>query len=152
MKIPNWLAVLLAMLLVNFCMPAVAAQKEVEPRGIIFSAEQIKSQKFVRAPGPYWTPGQEQIDQLERKLPAYLKYQYKNHSRHPKIDLSKYKRQYFGYSLDGKKVIFVNAFCHSFDYWKKTYVFVFDGGQCFFQATFDPETGNFLSFSVNGDA
>ena len=149
MNFTKWL-VLLALLLTSLS-TAFAAGPD-EPEGIIFSAEQIRSQKYVTAPGPYWTPSQEQVDKLDMKLPAYLKDQSKSHSKHLKIDLSKYKRQYFGYSLNGKKVIYVNAFCHSFDYWKKTFVFVFDGGQCFFQATFDPEADKFLSFSVNGDA
>jgi hypothetical protein len=129
-----------------------AESKNVKPQGIIFSAEQIKSQKFVRFPEPYWTPSQEQIDRLETKLPTYVKEQSKHHSRHPKIEISKYKRQYFGYSLNGKKVIYVNAFCHALDYWEKVFVAVKDGGQCFFQATFDPESDKFVSFSVNGEA
>ena len=152
MQIPKWLAVLLSMLMITFWSATVALPKNVKPQGVIFSAEQIKSQKFVRFPEPYWTPSQEQIDKLERMLPAFVKAQSKNHSRHPKIKLSKYKRQYFGYSLNGKKVIYVNAFCHAFAYWEKTFLLVEDGGQCFFQATFDPESDKFISFNVNGEA
>ncbi len=152
MNSTKWLVVLSALLLVSFSLASATEPGAGDPQGIIFTAEEIRNQKFVTVPGPYWTPSQEQVDQLEKKLPAYLKGQVKSHSELLKIDLSKYKRQYFGYSLNGKKVIYVNAFCHSFDYWEKTLVFVFDGGKCFFQATYDPEVGEFLNFSVNGDA
>ncbi len=152
MNFAKWLAVLSALLLASVGSTSAKEPGVTDPQGIIFTAEQIGSQKFVTAPGPYWTPSQEQVDKLEKKLPAYLKDQLKSHSEPLRIDLSKYKRQYFGYSLNGKKVIYVNAFCDYFDYWKTTFVFVFDGGQCFFQAAYDPETYKFLSFSVNGEA
>jgi len=152
MKYIKCLAIMLVLVWASFCSASASEARAGDPQGIIFSAEQIKGQKFVTAPGPYWTPSQEQIDKLEKKLPAYLKDQAMSHSKPLKIDLSKYKRQYFGYSLNGKKVIYINAFSHSFDNWKNTLVFVFDGGQSFFQATFDPEANKFVSFSVNGDA
>lgn len=150
MNLSKWLTLFL--ILLSTGLSSEAASSVVDPQGIIFSAEQIKNQKFIDVPGPYWTPSQEQVDKLEKKLPAYLKDQSSTHSKPLKIDLPKYKRQYFGYNLSGKKVIYVNAFCNYFDYWKTTFVFVDDGGQCFFQATYDPESDKFVSFSVNGDA
>lgn len=144
------LLVALSVLFLAWGSSASAAERnDSDPKGIIFSAEQIKDQKFVVASGPYWTPTQKQVDKLENELPAYLKDQLK---KPLKKDHSKYKRQYFGYSLNGKKVIYLNAFCDYFDYWKTSIVFVFDGGQCFFQATYDLERDKFISFSVNGEA
>lgn len=152
MNFTKWLIVLFAFLLSTLKTASATEPRVGDPEGVIFTAKQIGNQKYVTVPGPYWTPSQEQIDRLEKKLPVYLKGQSKSYSKPLKIDLSKYRRQYIGYSLSSNKVIYVNAFCHSFDYWKKTFVFVFDGGQCFFQVTFDPETDRFLNFSVNGDA
>ena len=152
MNVPKWLALFLLLLSTGSISVPAAASSVGDSQGVIFSAEQIKNQKFINVPGPYWTPSKEQVDKLEKKLPAYLKNQSNTNSKALEIDLQKYKRQYFGYSLSGNKVIYVNAFCDYFDYWKTTFVFVFDGGQCFFQATYDPESDKFVSFGVNGEA
>lgn len=148
----KWFALFSVLLSTGLSSVPTAASSVGDPQGIIFSAEQIKNQKLIEVPGPFWTPSQEQVNTLEKSLPAYLNEQSKIHPKLLKIELPKFKRQYFGYSLNGKKVIYVNAFCHSFDYWKTTFVFVFDGGECFFQVTFDPAAGKFVNFSVNGDA
>ena len=147
MNFSKWISLLLVMLSIDLSSALAAASNASDPQGVIFSAEQLKDQEFfIHIPGPYWTPSKEQVDNLEKNLSAYLK------ERSKTMDLSKFKRQYFGYSLNGKQVIYVNAGCRNFGDYKTTIVFIEDGGPCFFRATFDPETDKFVSFSVNGHA
>ena len=66
--------------------------------------------------------------------------------------LNEYKRQYIGVILDGKKIIYANFFCSDQPDWKENFVLVMDGGACYFQFNFDPNTGEFFELQVNGEA
>jgi hypothetical protein len=67
--------------------------------------------------------------------------------------LSKYKRQYLGFVLNGQKKIFINFFCDPFNIdWKRQLVSVFDGGDCFFRVTYDVASGTFSDLRLNGYA
>lgn len=50
-------------------------------------------------------------------------------------------------------VVYGNFFCSDpgMD-WKKEWIFVMDGGDCFFQLQFDIASGAFSELMVNGDA
>ncbi|MDQ3394782.1 MAG: hypothetical protein M3512_11810 [Bacteroidota bacterium] len=83
--------------------------------------------------------------QIRKEFGKILKY---NHAR--------YYRQYVAFiDNEGKKKIFINAVCDSFvknKDLKKEWIFVLDGGSCFFQMEVDLETEEITSFSVNGEA
>jgi hypothetical protein len=99
-----------------------------------------------------WTPTEEQIATLESELPAFLK---SAPGAEPDLHerVSGYHRQYFGYVIEGRALIFVNAFCDSFDGdWRSNAVFVMDGGDCFFSVSYDAVKGEFLDLRINGDA
>ena len=70
-------------------------------------------------------------------------------------DARKYFRQYLAVVVNGRRTIFLNAFCtnqgHEND-WRKRLVFVYDGGKCFWHATYDPATQKFSELAVNGVA
>ena len=70
------------------------------------------------------------------------------------IDLPGYKRQYVAvFNSKGEKEVWVNCFCDALDIdWKKHQVFVFDGGNCYFNLKINLATGEFYDLMVNGDA
>ena len=64
-----------------------------------------------------------------------------------------YNRQYVGIILDGKKMVYANYFCDSLETeWSKDFVFVLDGGDCYFQFKYDPDSAEFFDLQVNGSA
>ena len=70
-------------------------------------------------------------------------------------DPHQYFRQYLAVVANGKKTLFLNAFCtdegHSND-WRKHLIFVYDGGKCFWHAVYDQATQKFSELQVNGVA
>ncbi len=119
-------------------------------------AERFSAASYAHDPAeetPYWTPGAAEIQALETALPAFLAKSWPE-NRGPLIDLAKYRRQYFGLSHDGHRVIFVNAFCGPFAEatpdWGDRIVVVFDGGGCFFQVYYEPSKKQFHDLRVNG--
>ena len=66
----------------------------------------------------------------------------------------RYFRQYLGIVQSGKKWIFINAFCwtDNSDESRKHLDVVYDGGKCFWQAWYDPDTQKFSSLIINGVA
>jgi hypothetical protein len=100
-----------------------------------------------------WTPTVAEIEALERDLPGYLQDEAAgNPSANFSDRLPEYKRQYVGIVENGRELILVNAFCtNEFD-WQEEAVIVSDGGDCFFRVIYDPTTGSFEDFEVNGEA
>ena len=70
--------------------------------------------------------------------------------------LGEYTIQYQGQRKDGQRSIRLGGACSSqgvkADELKKRFRLVFDGGTCFFDATYDPEAGRFLDFAFHGYA
>jgi hypothetical protein len=100
-----------------------------------------------------WTPGKNEVLKLEEKLESYLKKAAAKRSPNLWSKLATYKRQYVGITRNGRKVIFANFFCHAFDMdWKAKPVTVDDGGDCFFNVTYDPDSATFSDLQINGDA
>lgn len=105
----------------------------------------------------YWTPTKEQVMGLEAGLLPYLQEIINpEHYAFGILDnLPNIRRQYFGIGFDeGQRLIYAKYFCpsDSFDYWLTGNVAVMDGGECFFQFFYDPETGTFSDLRINGMA
>jgi hypothetical protein len=67
--------------------------------------------------------------------------------------LKKYKLQLIAaINPAGDKVVFINGFCSVPSKWQREFVFVKDGGDCYFQAKVNLRTRRLLSFSFNGEA
>ncbi len=70
--------------------------------------------------------------------------------------LGDYTIQYQGQRKDGRRSIRLGGACSSqgvkAEELKKRSRLVFDGGTCFFDATYDPEAGRFLDFAFHGYA
>ena len=101
----------------------------------------------------YWTPSQAQIDRLEQDLPAFLRDNAPERSADLWQKVAPYKRQYIGIVQADQQLIYVNAMCSmDDDDWQTEPVMVMDGGDCYFNVTYDPATFRFSNLSINGDA
>ena len=103
----------------------------------------------------YWTPTEGDVLLLEENLPAFLQENSRSFRREPPVweQLDSYKRQYAGLVIHGRKIIYGNFFCSDPGTdWKKEWIFVMDGGDCFFQLQFDMADSTFRGLMVNGDA
>ncbi len=70
------------------------------------------------------------------------------------LSKEKYTYQYQANIKNGKEEVYINAFCKerkSLNL-RKDFVFVLDGGSCYFQINYNPETGEFYNLRVNGEA
>lgn len=97
-----------------------------------------------------WVPTAEMIARAE---PIVLKYIEANDERiFAKLD--RYRCQYVGIVVEGKKRLYCNFFELTEDEadWKESFVFVFDGGDMYFQLEYDVESARCLNFAVNGEA
>jgi hypothetical protein len=125
--------------------------------GVIFSAQQLErsadAYHLLRVTPPYWTPSFEDIAQLERQLKNYLAGATTLQAKALATKLESSKRQYLGYTNDGKRWIFVNGFCESWTkdrLWHEDIIIVFDGGSCFFTVRYDQSNSRFDELMVNG--
>jgi hypothetical protein len=68
--------------------------------------------------------------------------------------LGNYNRQYVGIILEGRKVIYASYLCQNGadTEWQEQFIFVADGGACYFHFKFDTSTGEFYDLLVNGEA
>jgi hypothetical protein len=103
-----------------------------------------------------WAPDEAMVLEAEKALPAYLRAanggpgSSRKEAQEILSRYTAYRRQYSGLTIDGRRVLVVNAFCAWTGDWRRHPVMVLDGGSCFFQAWFDPKTRKFTLLSVNG--
>ena len=159
---------ILTLISIILTLPSVAgcsanAQSLQGERWVVFPAEQAKAQRlgdWLAINGQtaeYWTPSEDDVLALENGLGSYLEQTNSerfNQQPFPIWErLDEYNRQYIGILLDGKKVIYANYFCDSIQTdWRKDFVFVMDGGDCFFQFKYDVDSAEFFDLQVNGNA
>ena len=127
--------------------------------GVILSAQQVghsAQARLIGATPPFWTPTPEDIAQLEARLRPYLETAAPPEAGVIVAKLESYKRQYIGYTRDGKKWILVNSFCEEFwrkdDDWRDRVELVYDGGPCFFKLHYEPSSSQFERLWINGEA
>lgn len=92
----------------------------------------------------YWAPSRQQVEQLEAQLP-WLEAQV------PKA--ADFDRQYVGIEMDGRQLIYLNAFHLPDDADidpARDAIRVCDGGAQFWGAVFDPASGSFSDVQFNG--
>jgi hypothetical protein len=101
----------------------------------------------------FWTPAESDILSAEKALTPFLKQSHNPEAPEILKKLDTYKRQYRGVVLNGHKQIFIRFFCEiSPDSWMTEETIVMDGGSCFFNLHYSPETKAFSNFWVNGEA
>jgi hypothetical protein len=127
---------------------------------IFHAGQEIKGISDKYQPNRF-TPTHDQINLMEKILKGNRTQLDSLNSRFPLVarHLSKYKRQYLGYTnTKGHKIIYMNCFRvykedrSDFDYWRKKWIIVCDGGEDYWQACFDLNTGKFYLVSINGYA
>ncbi|HTT98915.1 MAG TPA: hypothetical protein VMF58_12760 [Rhizomicrobium sp.] len=153
---------------------ASAAETSLDPKaGTVFSPERAKdligqcSRDVPRNVTGTWQPTSDQITDLELRLLAALKAAWPAHAQSNSMSSPTYDhhfvRQYGGLVLNGRKIIYVNAFPSSvvdFDGsnvspavnvdWRSVAIRVCDGGNRFWGAEYDPATKKFDHFAFNG--
>ena len=154
------LSVIFTSLLATACTPS--GENIAGETWVIFSAEKASEARigewFVTDSGTidYWTPTQSDILRLENGFTPYLQANPDGfYTTNPPIweRLTKYNRQYIGLIMDGRQIIYANYFCNNIGTdWKSHFVFVLDGGECYFQFKYDIGSGDFFDLQVNGEA
>ncbi|WP_429000626.1 hypothetical protein [Stenotrophomonas rhizophila] len=92
----------------------------------------------------YWAPSRQQVEQLEAQLPSL-------EAQVPKA--ADFDRQYVGIEMDGRQLIYLNAFHLPDDADidpARDAIRVCDGGAQFWGALFDPASGSFSDVQFNG--
>jgi hypothetical protein len=163
MRIKKHSVVVLLSIIVQLAAACSLSASNMEgEKWVIFSDRQARdlgiAEWFIQ-PGQtaeYWTPSEEAVLAIEGELVAFLQ---ENSDRFysqgiPVWErLDDYNRQYLGIILDGKRLVYANCFCDSTGRdWKKDFVMVLDGGDCFFQFKYDVDSGEFFDLQVNGNA
>lgn len=147
--------------------PAVGKPWAILPVGETKAVLSHQCSRSAPEPGePFWSPTPAQVEELDKRLPDYLRQQKQGaHAEH----LSKYLRQYVGFTGKGRKLIYLNAFptemvdmlCRSGvktgsgdcrNPWRTQGVFVCDGGDDFWGVEYDPESKAFSGLDFNGSA
>ncbi len=97
-----------------------------------------------------WVPTAEMIAGAEPIVLEYI--EAKSAEIFAKLD--RYQCQYVGIVVAGKKRIYCNFFEPTEDEadWEENFVFVFDGGDMYFQLEYDVESSRCSNFAVNGEA
>ncbi len=151
---------LVLILFLTACTSKPARNKEGE-NWIAFSAEKAQADHMLDwlFPGEaeYWSPTKADVRTLEGGLPAYLQ---ENKSAFYMTDapvweqLDEYNSQYVGIVLEGRKIIYASYLCKNGENakWKEQFIFVADGGACYFKFKFETSTGGFFDLLVNGEA
>lgn len=98
-----------------------------------------------------WAPTPEEIWAIEPTILDFIKAS--NQKIYAKIDL--YRCQYFGIYVNGRKRIYCNFFRFQYSEWDKDWrtrpIFVDDGGDWYFQLSYDVIDKACRDFSVNGN-
>jgi hypothetical protein len=69
------------------------------------------------------------------------------------VEIYWHYRQYSGATNDrGDRLVCINSFCDPKRHWRRNFVWVLDGGDCYWQAVINLTTNEVEVFEVNGDA
>lgn len=150
---------LAAVLLLTSCSPAAG---NIQGENWVIFSEKLAEEQGIGSwlagdvAVEYWTPAEEDVLTLESGLASFLE---ENPDRFDSQEkpvwerLDEYNAQYTGIVLDGKQVIYANYLCDSAQLdWRDNFVFVADGGDCFFQFQYDVDTAEYFDLQVNGNA
>jgi hypothetical protein len=101
-----------------------------------------------------WRPTTKEIEAIEEALSKSTYLRGKLTSKPGQSsDPREYYRQYVGVIISRRRLIYINGMCRKPpSYWTRTLVDVCDGGQCFWGVLYDPASGQFSQFEMNGVA
>ena len=155
---------LIPLLLVSVAILALAAFWLLKPanpiiagkdfEGVVFTKENAADLLGVavsndRSGEAYWTPAKADIINVESQLALYAERQ----APALAVQLPSFKRQYFGFIRDGKRLILIVGFCPlSGNRWQREIVSLADMPYgCYFEAQYDFTSGTFLYLWQNSD-
>jgi hypothetical protein len=147
MKMKNWRSIILLCGLLAGCTPAPDVDGY---QSVILPASKAEFLASDAKELDYWTPTDADVAEAAAHIKAFLAKQ----SPSLASQLSEYRCQYFGITVDGKRRLYCNFFRRGDwdDGWETEPVIVFDGGDDFFQLEYDLESRQCLNFQVNGEA
>jgi hypothetical protein len=101
--------------------------------------------------GPYWLPSFEIVASVDSALAKELSSPQNRYVPRKQVNSYAYGMQLLGITRNGQKVVYVNGFCD----WerfspRKEWVWVVDGGGCYFSFWLDAETKKVTQFRFNG--
>jgi hypothetical protein len=103
--------------------------------------------------GGNWQPGSELLAEIAGAIPAEAAHA--PHSK-PALPADAYTVQYQGQLQDGRRLVRLAGACETHgstaSQLKAAFFVIFDGGTCFFDATYDPALRRFTAFSFHGRA
>ena len=145
---------------------SIVAQREKSALLPADQAKEVTSQCSRQSPKftDTWEPSKDQIKEMES---AFSRIKGCCKERFRLGDLSNVYMQYAGIVVDGKKLIYINAFSEfaatipvrkndgtyemeKSDWWKTSAVIVCDGGSAFWGVLYDPKSKKFFDLAVNG--
>jgi hypothetical protein len=101
----------------------------------------------------YWTPAGADVQALEAGLVTFLQASPPQASPMLWEKQSTYRPQYAGLLRNGQRLIYASFFCDTLgEDWQREVIFVLDGGDCFFQLTYNMERGTYGNLIVNGES
>jgi hypothetical protein len=109
--------------------------------------------QWIHVKGGAWDPDESVLTTLNAGIRSYVESEATR--QNAKLsDWGKYRFQYQGQMRGKRRVVLVNAFCHSFgdERLELEFFLVDDGGPCFFTLEYDPDTHEFHSLRFNGYA
>jgi len=152
-------------------LPAVPLVNPAEPvagflrntMAVLPESEAIKAGRLCsrRSPGTIegtWTPDAATVQRIESALPPILQAALNKNLRlnARAANADDYYRQYVGLVIGGRRIVYVNGAYSSIMNrprpvpWGTEWINASDGGQLFFDAVFDAQSGTLLSFDFNG--
>jgi hypothetical protein len=102
--------------------------------------------------GAAWIVPDATLEEVQSNIKsAAHKFALAHHVKVPKW--SGYSFQFQGRYVDGRPVVFVNAYCWKpDDHPEDEFVIMSDGGACYFETSYDPKKKSFGPFAFHGSA
>jgi hypothetical protein len=149
------------LLILGFIIP-ILGFSQTDKKDFIFDWHNNKSAEWILIDSTYekFTPTIEEIEIAKQLAKHHIDSLEQNRDKKygKLLDFkdSDYYRQYIGYIDDkGNRIIFINAVCGSYAQKRNlnnVWIFVFDGGSCFYQIKVNLKSDKCFDFSVNGVA
>ena len=113
---------------------------------------QAAESSWTRVEGGSWQPSDHIISKIKSTLRAHMKSQ-ESVFRTSLKKWDTYRFQYQGQEKNGRRFVYINALCNSdINNLSNAFVFVFDGGSCYFQVKYDPMANVYFDTYINGEA
>jgi len=108
--------------------------------------------RWVKVEGGTWAPDSETVSRIKGQIEPFVRAQAGNEG----LSLGEwgaYTFQYQGYEENGKKLIFVNAFCSGGEprQLDKELIIVSDAGTCSFNLSYEVDRDRLTGLLINGD-